>query len=669
MASNEEQIIYKLDLDSDAFIKSINQVNEKLGSIEKTTKSADPAIMFANAVIAVEAFKIAVDLAGKAMDIAFAGENVKAINFQFELLAKNAGIASNKLKEGLTEAAAGLIDDTDLLQIANKSIVAMGESASRLPEIMNLARKATSAFGGELSQNFELLSQAIQNGNTKMLKQLGLNVDAEKAQRDYARTLGVTVDSLSDAGKKQAIMNAVLEKGQKAFAGINSDLRASQNLWQEIKVTFGQIKEVAELLFEKTLGPGLRNYLSGVRELGSVIKENFVARFGEGKEQAEASINLTVQKIQELKASLIDLRAEGESSWWEKTFFFKDNAKDISEVESEIQKLEATLQKSKATVQEIKSTEVKSDSAVQGKSDSGVDKEKQLQSQTKFEADLLALKKARVNQELEVVTSAEREKALVIEQYEILATERDVKNKQIDDEVRLGTIANAQQAAELKLEIERNYQAQVQAMRMQEADMQARVYDNQVKTAQSTSQGVAAAWGQANNKATRDLNDFGARGQRVFNSLAGESKKAFIAMGEGSKTGAEIMKGFIFGMLADQAEAEGNLHLLKGIASYNPAEIAAGGALLALSGVLRSKAGGGASGGGAAGGAGGGGGIQSPFGEQGTQAQEFSQPKKAVTIQVQGNYFETEQTKQKLMEMIRSETDATDFKYVQIGGK
>ena len=32
-----------------------------------------------------------------------------------------------------------------------------------------------------------------------------------------------------------------------------------------------------------------------------------------------------------------------------------------------------------------------------------------------------------------------------------------------------------------------------------------------------------------------------------------------------------------------------------------------------------------------------------------------------------GNYFETQETQKQIMEMIRKESDATDFKYAQIG--
>ena len=70
----------------------------------------------------------------------------------------------------------------------------------------------------------------------------------------------------------------------------------------------------------------------------------------------------------------------------------------------------------------------------------------------------------------------------------------------------------------------------------------------------------------------------------------------------------------------------------------------------------------------AGGGVGGGGGIGDFSTTGATQnVADNQQQKKVVTLSVQGNYFETEQTKSRLIDLIREGTDATDFKYVQIG--
>jgi len=123
-------------------------------------------------------------------------------------------------------------------------------------------------------------------------------------------------------------------------------------------------------------------------------------------------------------------------------------------------------------------------------------------------------------------------------------------------------------------------------------------------------------------------------------------------------------------MLADEAQARGALILASSIWPPNPLGLAAGGGLLALSGLLRSMAGGKASssGGTIPTGSLNGSGIDVASGSASPNAAQFQSPRRQATIQVMGNYFETEQTRTRLMEMMREATDYTDFKYVQIGG-
>jgi hypothetical protein len=78
-----------------------------------------------------------------------------------------------------------------------------------------------------------------------------------------------------------------------------------------------------------------------------------------------------------------------------------------------------------------------------------------------------------------------------------------------------------------------------------------------------------------------------------------------------------------------------------------------------------SSSSGGGSGGGMAPGPAAGGTIGSDMSRPNLEAQKG----KTVTLQVMGHYFETAETQRTLMNMIRSETDATTFQYQQIGVK
>src|SRR3990167_2381775 len=128
------------------------------------------------------------DLPVAIFDFVKEGEKVQQINRSFESLAKSAGLSGQEIREGLVGAAKGLADDTDIILAANKAIVGLGSQAEKLPQVMELARKATYLFGGDLVQNFEAMNHAIASGNTRALKNMGIMVDAESAVNKYAES-------------------------------------------------------------------------------------------------------------------------------------------------------------------------------------------------------------------------------------------------------------------------------------------------------------------------------------------------------------------------------------------------------------------------------------------------------------------------------------------------
>lgn len=250
----------------------------------------------------------------EALDQVFEAENIKAAGAQFELLARNAGVAGAALREGLVNAADGLVDDTDLIMAANRSLVSMGAAAKDLPQVMELARKATNVFGGEVSQNFEAMATAIANGQTKALKNMGIVVDSEKVYKDFAKSIGVTADRLTEAGKQQALMNAVLEQGKSSFAGVDANIKQNTNTWQQLKVTIGQIGEVITLAFEKLAGPTIQKVLSGLKQMAIDAKTVLTANFGDGAEKASAQVELLTQKVYQTQDALNQLK-EKQNTW------------------------------------------------------------------------------------------------------------------------------------------------------------------------------------------------------------------------------------------------------------------------------------------------------------------------------------------------------------------
>src|ERR1700752_2905098 len=58
----------------------------------------------------------------EAIDLAFEGEKIKAIENQFNLLSERAGVSGEALKASFETAAAGMVDTTDIMVSANKAL-------------------------------------------------------------------------------------------------------------------------------------------------------------------------------------------------------------------------------------------------------------------------------------------------------------------------------------------------------------------------------------------------------------------------------------------------------------------------------------------------------------------------------------------------------------------
>jgi hypothetical protein len=188
-----------------------------------------------------------------------------------------------------------------------------------------------------------------------------------------------------------------------------------------------------------------------------------------------------------------------------------------------------------------------------------------------------------------------------------------------------------------------------------------------MESGKNTSDVITASVRNSAASQVKGLNGVANASKAAFGAFQNNATSALKAWGAGTKSASEAAKGFMFGMIADVAEAQGRFMMLDAFKTFpaiNGPELAAGMGLVALSGLLGAMAGGSAKG--VAGGEGVGGGYTAPNSDLNKDASLEAAPKRTVTVQIMGNYFETEQTRQKMLDLIRQETDATDFRYQQV---
>lgn len=635
MAESDNKISFLLDLDVAEFTEkglAAKGVIEKLGSEESLTGLVEgltrAAPVLAALGVAAFAFK-------KAIDLTLEGEEINRVNNQFELLAKQAGISATELKEGLEKSAKGLIDTDDLLKIANASLVKLGGSAEKLPEVMTIAMKATQVYGGNAKENFETITNAIANGNTRMLKHYGIIIDAAKAERDFAAANGVTAEELNETGKQQAILNAFLAKGNEAFKNVNVNTESARSTLEKLKVTFHEIGQTFTLVFEKTIGPGMRSFLGVVEKMAHKLNLHVKAALGDAAEASAAKAELAGKKVD-----------------------------DLSKHE------EAATHKSLENIKKVSQASI-------------VDQEKQKKQQQEFRKELERIDKEYfTEQQKNVKTLADVD--VLVKRQTLLAEQQHKSNL---EKIRTSLTLNTNQKKQLEVLENKRFQTQMAHDEDEQIKLRMKLLDNYVSHSKTVFDGIEKSFRANTIKMQKEQADFGKRGNEMWNSLSTNATSAFTNMGAEMAKGkdvasatADAMKGFFLGFLADRAMAEGSLMLLSGIWPPNPVAIGGGIALLALGGALKAAAGAGAAPSTAAASpstAAAASGAAAPTvpvsGSSETQPTATPQmesqtgPQRQVSVNIQGNYLETDSSRRMLMNLMRQESDATGFNYSQIG--
>lgn len=612
--------------------------------------------------------------AKKAFDFTMEAESIRATEKQFELLSSQAGVNSEKLATGLKSVADGLIGENEALQIANKSLITLGKSSERLPEILDLAKRAAAVTGGSVQDVFERLTQAISAGQTRALKSMGIIVDQEKAYRDYAKSIGVATDALSEQGKRQALLNEVLSKGGQQLAGVDVNIREAANTWTRFKVTMQDIGETIAIGFDKIAGPAVKGFLSDLSYAAGKAKEYFQATYGEGPAQLEAQVARLKERIGNVTENISNMEAKKGSMWFrllgDPEVYISRAKENLGNLDKELLALQAKLQKAR---DEGKPAEKFGPEAAPGSSDAAlVDAEKKRVIESNLAKEIIAIRQQTVQAELQNYTTVEEARRAAAEQEKLLEQEREVRRAEL---IAKGNLENINVKEQLAL-TDQLYAEKRQTLHLQ---LLTEIDNAEVASAQRRSIVAEGAWNKfaagaalASAKAKKSLGDFSKFGESATTTLATAFGNAFQDIGTAGWQLGDAMKKAMIGAIADIAQAKGRELIAASIWPPQPLGLAAGAALIALGGVLRASVGAPSSvpGGGAT--AGGSAAPETPkpvVGETPEPDKFEAEKRKAVTIQVMGHFFETDETRRKLTEMIREESDATDFKILSVGGR
>lgn len=182
---------------------ALNEVKSELGGLEQAAGIASKA------AIAVGIAMAAMKGAQVAWELGEASAGTMRLATAFQSLATQAGQSGDAILSAMKAASRGTIDDTSLMAAANRAmLLGVADSAEEFTKLLEVASARGKAMGLSTAQAFSDLVTGIGRMSPMILDNLGILTGGEKAFDNYAASIGKTADQLSDAEKKQYLLNA-----------------------------------------------------------------------------------------------------------------------------------------------------------------------------------------------------------------------------------------------------------------------------------------------------------------------------------------------------------------------------------------------------------------------------------------------------------------------------
>lgn len=180
----------------------------------------------------------------------------------FNSMAASLGQNANSMLASLESISRGAIDQTALMTAANTAMLLGGKTlASELPTLLEVARAGSIALGQDMQFMFQSIITGIARQSPLILDNLGIVVDLETANRNYAASLGITVEAMTEAQKQQALLNDILRVAPDYIANVGADATTAA---EQIKTLAAATTEFKTAWGELLLEIGVGNAVAGI---------------------------------------------------------------------------------------------------------------------------------------------------------------------------------------------------------------------------------------------------------------------------------------------------------------------------------------------------------------------------------------------------------------------
>ncbi len=316
----------------DDYKRRIDTINKSIADLNQTSKASQAAFVaqergieniglsigsFAKGLGAATAVVATAGIAiEKALDLSEVGAGIERQEAAFKNLNNSVGADSAEILKSIRSVSRGFVSDAEIIRSAGTAMM-LGIPADKLTEMMKIAEATSRQTGQTVTEAFANITLGVARESRLILDNLGIIVDVEKANEDYAKSLRKTSAELTEAERKQAFMNSVLKSGNELVKriggatgdldGINKLVASQSNLWNEVAKTIAHITATEIPLMIKA-----------VDWVAEAVKKIRPASQSEAKKTEAWNYVETMQRLQSRGYATREEVAAAEADYWKR---------------------------------------------------------------------------------------------------------------------------------------------------------------------------------------------------------------------------------------------------------------------------------------------------------------------------------------------------------------
>src|SRR3990167_7468135 len=191
-------------------------------------------------------------------------------------LAQSYGVDMEEAVAKMKTASHGAISANEAITQANRSmLLGVARDTDTMAKLLEIAAIRGRAAGLDTEAAFERIILGIGRLSTRVLDDIGIVIDGETAYANYGKSIGEVADDLTEAEKRQALTNAIIEDGNQLLHHTGGLVDDAANVYERFETHITDATNSIKTQISDAVSPLIKSLdilLFGYIDINAAIK-------------------------------------------------------------------------------------------------------------------------------------------------------------------------------------------------------------------------------------------------------------------------------------------------------------------------------------------------------------------------------------------------------------